>query len=797
MPSLKKNFFYSALLTVANYLFPLITYPYVSRVLGVANIGVCNFVDSVVNYFIMFSMMGITTVGVREIAASRSDRSRQDSVFSSLLSLNAATSLVSAALLVASIFLVPALYAHKELMGIGVVRLLANFLCMEWLFKGVEDFRYITLRTVLIRLLYVVAVFVFVRKPEDYGIYYLLLCLTVVGNALVNVLYSRRFVSFTFRNLSLRGVAGPFFLIGLYTVMASMYTSFNVTYLGFTSTDEQVGYYASATKIFGMIIALFTAFTAIMLPRLSAVVSEGREEEFRRIVLKVLRVLFCLGVPTVLLMEAEAADIIRIISGNGYEGAVTPMRIISPLILVIGMEQVYVLQTMLPKKYDREVLVNSVIGAVVGVGLNVLLVGSMKAVGSAVVWLSAEMTVLAASVIVVSRRAGIGFPAGSLLKEIVRNLPLAAVLAFIPGMSAPFYVRFILAAAVTAIYFILMNLVVAPNRDVKDCVKEVVPRRCWDVLHQVRAHLFLLRILPLTDAFRILWNRACYGFAATPERRRALNERKHGLMEGFLKGTVGTELLSGAKVEEGLLPEGTDSAPIWVCWLQGEEAMPELNRVCVGSIRAHAGKHPVVFLDGRNIPSYVDVPDCIGKAYASGKILPAIYSDYVRCALLARYGGVWLDSTVLLTEPLDEEWFSRPFMSVRQENPDNDSVSRYRWATFCLGSVPGSQFFGAVEALFRRYFTRKDRNADYLLIDYFFDLLCRENVGAAALADRIPVSNPELHTLRGILKEPYDAATMAALTESTSLFKLTYKMDLKETSGGALTYWGFLKRQGR
>ena len=481
MPSLKKNFFYSALLTVANYLFPLITYPYVSRVLGVANIGVCNFVDSVVNYFIMFSMMGITTVGVREIAASRSDRSRQDSVFSSLLSLNAATSLVSAALLVASIFLVPALYAHKELMGIGVVRLLANFLCMEWLFKGVEDFRYITLRTVLIRLLYVVAVFVFVRKPEDYGIYYLLLCLTVVGNALVNVLYSRRFVSFTFRNLSLRGVAGPFFLIGLYTVMASMYTSFNVTYLGFTSTDEQVGYYASATKIFGMIIALFTAFTAIMLPRLSAVVSEGREEEFRRIVLKVLRVLFCLGVPTVLLMEAEAADIIRIISGNGYEGAVTPMRIISPLILVIGMEQVYVLQTMLPKKYDREVLVNSVIGAVVGVGLNVLLVGSMKAVGSAVVWLSAEMTVLAASVIVVSRRAGIGFPAGSLLKEIVRNLPLAAVLAFIPGMSAPFYVRFILAAAVTAIYFILMNLVVAPNRDVKDCVKEVVPRRCWDV----------------------------------------------------------------------------------------------------------------------------------------------------------------------------------------------------------------------------------------------------------------------------------------------------------------------------
>lgn len=794
MPSLKKNFFYSALLTVANYLFPLITYPYVSRVLGVSNIGICNFVDSIVNYFIMFSMMGITTVGVREIAASRGERSRKDSVFSSLLSLNAATSLVSAALLVAAIFLVPALYAHKELMGIGVIRLLANFLCMEWLFKGLEDFRYVTLRTVFIRLLYVAAVFIFVRKPEDYGVYYLLLCLTFVGNALVNVLYSRRFVSFTFRNLSLRGVTGPFFLIGLYTLMASMYTSFNVTYLGFTSTAEQVGYYSSATKIFGMVIALFTAFTAIMLPRLSAVVSEGREEEFKRIVLKVLRVLFCLGVPIVLLMEAEAADIIRIISGKGYEGAVTPMRIISPLILVIGMEQVYVLQTMLPKKYDREVLVNSVIGAVVGVGLNVLLVGSLEAVGSAVVWLMAEMAVLTASVIVVSRKAGIRFPAGALLSELVRNLPLAAVLTFIPGMSAPFYVRFILAAALTVVYFLLLNLVVAPNRDVKDCVKDVLPRRCWDVLHQVRAHLYLFRILPFPDAVRLLWNRARYGFASNLDRRQALNERKHGIIEDFLKETVGTECLAGAMAQEESLPDEMETAPVWVCWLQGEDAMPELNRVCVDSIRTHAGTHPVVFLDRRNIPSYVEVPDCIESAYAAGKILPAIYTDYVRCALLARYGGVWLDSTVLLTKPLDGEWFSRPFMSVRQDNPDNDSVSRYRWATFCLGSVPGSSFFGAVETLFRRYFARKDRNADYLMIDYFFDLLYRENAGAAALVDRVPVSNPDLHTLRGMLNEPYDPAGMAALTENTSLFKLTYKMDLQETREGALTYWGFLKR---
>ena len=374
MASLKKNFFYSALLTVANYLFPLITYPYVSRVLGVTGIGICNFVDGIVNYFIMFSMMGIATVGVREIASSNGDRSRRNHVFSSLLSLNAITSLLSAIALIAAIFIVPKLYAYKELMGIGVLRLLANFLCMEWLFKGVEDFRYVTLRTVIIKTLYMVSVFVFIRKPEDYVVYYFLLCLTIVANALVNVLYSRRIVSLTFKGLSFKGMTGPFFLIGLYTVMAAMYTSFNVVFLGFTSTQTQVGYYASATKIFGMVIALFTAFTAVMLPRMSAVLASGQEDEFKRIVGKVLRVLFSLGVPVVLLMEAEAGDIIRIISGKGFEGAITPMRIIAPLIIIIGLEQVYVLQTMMPKKFDREIMVNSIIGAVVGVGLNVLLV---------------------------------------------------------------------------------------------------------------------------------------------------------------------------------------------------------------------------------------------------------------------------------------------------------------------------------------------------------------------------------------------------------------------------------------
>lgn len=792
MPSLKKNFFYSALLTVANYVFPLITYPYVSRVLGVANIGICNFVDGVVDFFIMFSMMGITVVGVREIATSKGNRTELNNVFSSLLSLNAITSLLAALALLVSILFVPKLYAYKELMYIGVIRLLSNFLCIEWLFKGLEDFRYITLRSIAIRSLFVVSVFIFVRKPEDYSIYYLLFSLTFLINASINLVYSRRSVSFSLKNLRLRGMAGPFFLIGLYTIMASLYTSFNTIYLGFVSSETQVGFYTTAAKIYGMVIALFSSFTAVMLPRMSNVLSEGREDEFKAIVQKVLRVLFSLGVPIILLMETEAPDIIRIISGAGYEGAILPMRILTPLILVIGIEQVLVLQTMMPKKYDREVLVNSIIGAIVGISLNIMLVKRLASVGSSIVWLSSELVVLAGAIWVVSRRAKILFPIRELLVEIGKYLVLAVLLVLASKLSGFFLVRFVVSCAITALYFLVLNLFVLPNPEVKELMQTVIPVRFWSILREFKSNLYLFRLMPFSDALYLLWNRMCWGAAEESERQVVLNEKKHKRIGRFLESMFVREN-DGAEVKP---LKSLPVAPIWVCWLQGEDQMPELNRICVRSIRENAGEHPVVFLSKKDVSSYLSVPKCIEEAFSSGRIKPAIYTDYVRCALLACYGGVWLDSTILLTKPLNEDWFRFPFMSVHLSKLDNASVSRYRWATFCLGACRDSVFFRRIARLFELYFERKDSNVDYLMIDYFFDLLYRRDGEMKACIDRIPFSDPDLHYLREIINEPYNPAVMDSLKESTSLFKLTYKMELLETANrGEQTYWGYLKQR--
>ena len=237
--SLKGNFIYSSILTVSTYLFPLVVYPYVSRTLGLSNIGIVNFVDNLVNYFVLISMMGITTVGVREIAAVRNNKAKLSSTFMSLLLLTAIATSIAIVILLLAMYVLPTLEPYRDLLYVGIVKLIFNLFIMEWFFMGMEDFKYITNRTLLLRCLYVLCIFIFVKQASDYKIYYVISVATVVLNALVNVWYSRRFVRFTFDNIDLRPFYQAFLIMGIYVLLTNVYTSLNPVWLGFvTNTDE-------------------------------------------------------------------------------------------------------------------------------------------------------------------------------------------------------------------------------------------------------------------------------------------------------------------------------------------------------------------------------------------------------------------------------------------------------------------------------------------------------------------------------------------------------------------------------
>lgn len=195
MNSIKKNFFFSTFLTISNYVFPLITYPYVSRVLQVERIGLCNFVDSIINYFILFSMLGISTYGIREIAKNKSDKTKLNQTFYDLISINILMSILLCFILFISLNYSETLSQNKQLVYIGICKLLLNTFLVEWFYKGIENFKYITIRSFIVKCLYVIAIFVLVKEQKDYYIYYAITVGMVVVNAFCNIFYLRNFIS--------------------------------------------------------------------------------------------------------------------------------------------------------------------------------------------------------------------------------------------------------------------------------------------------------------------------------------------------------------------------------------------------------------------------------------------------------------------------------------------------------------------------------------------------------------------------------------------------------------------------
>lgn len=399
--SIKKNFAYKSALTISTYIMNFITFPYVSRVLGVEGIGLVSFVDNTVNYFLLFASMGIGFLGTREIAAIKDNKKKSDTVFANVLGLNLLFTLVTLVIYLLCINFVDKLHQYDQLFYIGSAKILFTAFLIEWFFTGIENFRYITLRSLMIKLIYIIMVFIYVRSKEDYELYFILTVATVVINAIVNIIYSRKYVDLQIRELLSIKYLKQNISLGIYAIMTSMYITFNVMFLGCVSNNVEVGYYTTAFKLYSVVLGFFTAFTNVMLPRMSSLIAKGNKDLFQQMIDKSFTMMVFFIIPMILCSMILAPQIVYLLSGEGYEGAVLPMRIIMPAALFVGIAQVMALQILTPMKRDKILLVASFIGALVSLLINIFIVPHMHSVGSAIVLLVAECAVTSTYIIYV------------------------------------------------------------------------------------------------------------------------------------------------------------------------------------------------------------------------------------------------------------------------------------------------------------------------------------------------------------------------------------------------------------
>ena len=367
--------------------------------------------------------------------------------------------LVKASLILISlIFAVPEFYKYRNMMFIGVFKLLFNTFLIEWLYKGLENFRFITIRSVCIRCLYVVCVFVFVKSPNDYVVYYILMTLTIIVNSTINLYYSKSFICFSFKDINFKKYLKPFIILGFYGLLTSFYTTFNTLYLGLQWNNVEVGYYSTATKLHSIILAMFSAFTGVMMPRMSALVSEGKKDSFKVLFDKSVNALFIFALPILCLSIIFADQIIICIAGHEFLPAVHCMRIILPLIFIVGYEQVLVYQILMPLKRDREILINSIIGAFVGVVTNIIFVPLYGSIGSSLVWILSELSILFLAQFFVTKIAGLTFPYKKLFKNSFVMFPLVVALIFIHEWNPLQTITLLFAGILTILYFVVIEL---------------------------------------------------------------------------------------------------------------------------------------------------------------------------------------------------------------------------------------------------------------------------------------------------------------------------------------------------
>lgn len=447
---MKLNFVMNALLTMSSILFPLITFPYISRVLLPAGTGKVNFAISVVAYFTLFAQLGIPTYGIRICAQVRDDRQKLSQTVQELMAISFIMCALSCLLLGLGIAFVPRLRADRALFLVSGSAILLNTIGAEWLYKGLEQYTYITVRSLIFKVIALVAMFLMVHQQSDYVIYAGITVFASYASYILNFLNLRKYVSLRpTQKLNLRRHMKAVLAFFAMSCATTIYTNLDTVMLELMKGDVEVGYYSAAVKVKNVLVSVITSLGTVLLPRASYYIEHGQKEQFHRIAQKALHFVMLIAPAMMVYFILFAKESIYLLSGTAFEGSILPMQVIMPTILLIGLTNIMGIQMLIPLGQERIVLYSEIAGAVVDLIVNALLIPKFASTGAAVGTLVAEAVVLAVQYVALR----------GTLKTVIRQMPYGSVLAALAaGTAACIWVKMLhwgsfLTLAVSAVVF--------------------------------------------------------------------------------------------------------------------------------------------------------------------------------------------------------------------------------------------------------------------------------------------------------------------------------------------------------
>ena len=391
--SLSRNFMYNTLQTVSSVLFPLITFPYVTRVLGPEGIGTAHFAENFCRYFMTFAALGIPIYGVREIAKVSDSISQRSKVFFEIITINILTTLLCVCIYMPTIFSFMIFEKNINIYILGIFYLIFNIFSVEWFFYGISEFKFISLRSFIIRLLFLILLFVFVKDKNDVFWYFGLNVFTLILNNIINIIYLKDNISFEYKNISLRKHLQPLFYIFSSNVAISLYIIIDVLILGFLTDEKIVGYYSLGTKISKVPLALVLALGTVLIPELNHAKAKNDLFKYQNLLNKSIEFVIVTGIPIGVFIYICSEQLIMLFGGKDFIEATTSLKIMAPLSLIIGFSNIFGIQILTVFSKEKELLYTVSMGMVVSILLNFLLIPLFLDKGAALANLISELSV--------------------------------------------------------------------------------------------------------------------------------------------------------------------------------------------------------------------------------------------------------------------------------------------------------------------------------------------------------------------------------------------------------------------
>lgn len=472
--SLLNNVVYNFLYTGLNLFFPLITSPYISRVLGAANIGKVNFSTSIVNWFILFASFGVSTYGVREIAKNRDDKEKMSKIFSELLSINAFLSFFVTIIYVFSVFQVSTFKQEIHLHLIFTLSIFFNMLSLDWFYQGVEEYRYITIRSAIMKVISLVSIFLFITKSDDYVVYGLISILATGFSGVLNFIHSKNFISFTFKNINPLKHLRKLSVFFVHTFVVSLYTSLDQPLLGFLEGPTAVAYIYRSRVVTNMAVSISTSISNATLPRASYYMKNNKAK-FDSLILVIPNYILWITVPMTLGIIILAPNIMLLLGGLEFMGANLILMIISPTIIFSPLSAYLQNQILIPTGNEKLGLNTAIVSGVVSVALNFTLIPMWGIIGAGVSVVVAEFLAVSIRYVIIKRslKINVNLFTPSTLKIVFSGIIMFVICMLVYSRINGLVLSLVVTSAVGALTYIL-TLVIFKEKTTKAILKIII-----------------------------------------------------------------------------------------------------------------------------------------------------------------------------------------------------------------------------------------------------------------------------------------------------------------------------------